>query len=67
MIKPPFANYHRAELERLVQEGFEYIERQSSKEMTRVSWHGYDAAMSDFDFQLLCAADYYLRTTEQRD
>lgn len=64
-IRPPFSDYHRANLERLVKEGFERIEA------------GYAAAplhwdkplypvMPVADFQLLCAADFYLRSTGGR-
>lgn len=56
-IKPPFAAYHRAELERLVQEGFEEIERRAAERP------GHWSLISAGDFQLLVAADYYLRST----
>lgn len=62
-IAPPFANYHRAELERLVQEGFDFIERHAAQ----CAGGGIDsdrAPMSLFDFQVLMAADSYLRSTQ---
>ena len=64
-ILPPFANYNRAHLERLVQEWFEYIEVKAHSVNSPYSWgapSGYP--IDPFHFQVLMAADYYLRTTE---
>lgn len=66
MIKPPFANYSRALLERLVQEGFEEIERNAAASTREVWWdrHHLKPPMAPFDFQVLVAAEYYLRQTK---
>ena len=71
MINSPFSGYDRAELERLVQEAFEAIECDTAQ------YHGMDehngelwirsrehGTFSDYDFQRLMAADYYLRNTK---
>jgi hypothetical protein len=63
-IVAPFSVYHRAKLERLVREWFEYIEKwavenQSAGEYGRP--HG--EALSAGQFQILVAADAYLRAT----
>jgi hypothetical protein len=63
-IVAPFSAYHRAKLERLILEWFEYIEmwaieNQSAGEYGRP--HG--EAMSAGQFQILVAADAYLRAT----
>jgi len=62
-IKPPFANYPRAELERLVQEGFDNIETYSAIWTGSQNWqrNPEDGVYSGFDFQLLMAADKFLR------
>lgn len=67
MIKAPFANYHRAELERLVREGFEAIERNAAATQGSGPWgnNPEDGPMPAFQFQLLMAADAYLRTTQK--
>lgn len=55
-ITPPFANYKRIRLERLVLEQFEAIERHSVRSTSPY--------LNSHDFQLLLAADYYLRNTK---
>jgi hypothetical protein len=55
MIQPPFANYPRARLERLVREGWELIERRAAM------GPGY-LQSSVADFMVLSAADAYLRS-----
>ena len=66
MIEPPFANYHRANLERLVREGFERIERHAASLVGTGNWGRSPdlGPMSAFDFQVLMAADAYLRATK---
>jgi hypothetical protein len=63
-ISLPFKNHHRARLERLVKESFEYIELYYHEQEN----NGYIAykipAMPDTEFQKLIAAEYYLRTTK---
>lgn len=63
-IFPPFANYHRAKLERKVQEAMEHIE----------SFKAYDGhgdrdidrpSLRPREFELLVAAEYYLRNTKK--
>ncbi len=56
MIEAPFANYHRAELERLVQEGFDRAEMLASL-ADRFS-------MPLKEFQTLVAAYVFLQTTK---
>ncbi len=56
-IRPPFSDYHPANLHRLVQEGFEEIEARSS-DVNQGNIPPVDAS----EFQMLCAADYYLRS-----
>ena len=68
MIKAPFANYHRAKLERLVHEGFDAIERKAATTQGTGPW-GNDpnsGPLSAFEFQVLMAADAYLKTTQER-
>ena len=57
MITAPFADYHRATLERLVQEGFDKIERQAAAPS---AWPAMDAK----EFQTLVAAWVFLQTTK---
>jgi hypothetical protein len=64
MICPPFAGYHRAKLERLVQEGFERIEREAAKPST--TRFATDLPMPIAEFQVLVAADAYLRSTKKK-
>lgn len=66
MIKPPFADYHRAELERLVLEGFEQIEAEAAAacKVDPFSFAGSaTATTSQLGFQTLVAANEYLRRT----
>ena len=64
-ICPPFANYPRAKLERLVHEGFEQIEREAHDLAQRSQFFPPERApISHFDFQVLVAADFFLRTTK---
>lgn len=69
MIKPPFANYHRAELERLVLEAFENIEKTAHAMIeSSTSWgtpSGYP--MDPFEFQVLMAAEKYLQNTNENN
>jgi hypothetical protein len=63
-IVAPFSVYHRAKLERLVREWFEYIEKwavenQSAGEYGRPQGE----ALSAGQFQILVAADAYLWAT----
>ena len=66
MLRPPFSNYHRATLERLVQEGFERIERHGAETATSGHWGNASEtpAMTPRDFQILVAAEYHLRNTK---
>ena len=50
-----FADYHRAELERLVAEGFELIELHSVLNFGRGPWGNdpIEGALTPFEFQLL--------------
>ena len=65
MIKPPFANYPRAELERLVLEGWERIEQMAYYDLGTRNWgHNPPPRLNALDFQVLCAADAYLRSTK---
>lgn len=65
MITPPFANYHRAKLERLVREGFERIERYAAEMANAGAWgRPSGLPMDPFEFQVLMAADAYLRATK---
>ncbi len=67
-IEPPFANYNRAKLERLVVEGFEEIERNAYDISLTTSWGTPSGHPIDpFDFQVLVAADFYLRMTKNDD
>ena len=64
LIAPPFANYHRAELERLVRIGFEGLEVRAADLAKNAGWDRPDyPPMDPFEFQVLVAAEYYLRTT----
>lgn len=66
MIKPPFANYNRAELERLVLEGFERIEAEASRPSNLEAVAFFQPTrsfMSMEDFQVLVSASEYLRRT----
>lgn len=64
MIEPPFAAYHRAELERLVREGFEKIEREAAA-IYAANWQTTRPLLMDpFEFLVLMAADAYLRSTK---
>ena len=69
MIRPPFANYHRAELERMVREEFEKIERVVAAKWDSGYWHHYpgETPISPIAFQVLIAADVYLRTTAKKE
>lgn len=63
-IKPPFANYPHAKLERLVREGFEIVERNAASGHGKGNWGEHAGTpLNLFDFQVLVAADYYLRST----
>lgn len=65
-IEPPFANYHRAKLERLVVEGFKQIELQAHDMNKATSWGTPSGLpMDSYDFQVLVAADFYLRMTKK--
>ena len=68
-IEPPFANYNPANLERLVVEGFEEIERNAyDMNENATSWGTPSGHPIDpFDFQVLVAADFYLRMTKNDD
>ena len=60
-IYPPFADYHRAKLERLVHEWMQYIEKKSCHQ----PWndpleYGYVYLST---WQIIIAAEYYLRKT----
>ena len=67
MIDPPYSQYPRAKLERLVQEGFEDLERRI---VQRVEWSSMFSPdygtnpMGDIAFASLMCADYYLRNTK---
>lgn len=63
-IEPPFSHYHRAELERRVQEGFEAIERVAAEALKDPNMSEEWYPMRHREFQLLMAADYYLRNTK---
>jgi hypothetical protein len=66
-IDRPFASYHRAELERMVQNGYEQIEARavSQSKIFRNWGDSKDAAsMPALEFQTLCAAEYYLLNTK---
>lgn len=58
MIRTPFANHHRAHLERLVQEGFDSIECASRSA---------DPALSTAEFQNLVAAWAYLQSKKPKE
>ena len=62
MIEPPFANYSLPELERLVQETYERIERTAHKQIKNHQSWGYPTAppISHFEFQVLLAAEKYI-------
>ncbi len=62
-LAPPFRRYHRANLERLVQEGFDRLEVAAIRELNDSGYYTPDAPMSAFDFQVLMAADRYLQRT----
>lgn len=61
-IIPPFSNYSLAKLERLVQEGFEKIEREAARISKEPQVWDYppESPISAFDFQVLVAANIYL-------
>lgn len=64
LIAPPFANYHRAELERLVRIQFEGLERRAAELAKGAGLGGPGGLPMDaYEFQVLVAAEYYLRTT----
>lgn len=63
-IEPPFKKYNRANLERLVREGFESIEKEAVKMSSATSWGTPSGLFMDPNqFQILVAADYFLRTS----
>ena len=64
MIKPPFSNYHRAKLERLVRHGFEAIEYTAAS--LGPEWQHQRPIMDANEFMVLVAASEYLRTTEEK-
>lgn len=69
MIKPPFSRYHRATLERLVREGWERVEARAARKIEDNDCPRGEPPRSctpipPFEFQLLCAADAYLRSTK---
>lgn len=66
MIRPPFANYPRDELERLVREGFENIERQAYAKTKHGFFEEPYAVIGHYKFQILVAADFYLRSTAKK-
>jgi len=65
-IKAPFANYHRAKLERLVRDHFLYIERNAAIVQDNPYWEqeGREAFTLQ-EFQVLMAADAFLRATKE--
>ena len=64
LIAPPFANYHRAELERLVRISYEGLEFRAAEIARHGGWGPPSAVpMNPTEFQILMAAEYYLRTT----
>lgn len=67
-ITPPFADYELAYLERLVQDGFEQIERNAYEILqNHCTWGSPSyAPMSLFEFQVLMAADKYVKQKKEQ-
>lgn len=66
-IIPPFANYELAYLERLVQQEFEQIEINAVRLLKNHKVWGpiNTAPMNLFDFQVLMAADKYVKQMKE--
>lgn len=66
-ITPPFANYELSYLERLVQQEFEQIEIDAVKILKnhRVWGPVTFSPMNSFDFQVLMAADKYVKQMKE--
>lgn len=63
MIEVPFSSHHRADLEQKVREGFDQIEATRIKLQHDWNYREF-TPMSLAEFQVLVAADFYLRTTK---